>query len=175
VTHSEENYIKSIYHLTHKKGVTVSTNMLAEHMETKPSSATDMLKKLSEKDLVAYKKYQGATLTESGKRVALNVIRKHRLWEVFLVKKLNFTWDEVHEVAEQLEHIKSEKLVDGLDKLLGFPETDPHGDPIPSKQGVIKETKKRLLEDVPHGVEGRCVKQTTKACEYLTKLRRIFT
>src|SRR5690606_18628478 len=115
VTFSEENYLKTIYHLGRYGVNPVSTNAIADKMDTKASSVTDMIKKLAEKNLVIYKKYQGAKLTEQGRLTAVSVIRKHRLWEVFLVEKLNFSWDEVHEVAEQLEHIKSEKLINELD------------------------------------------------------------
>lgn len=173
VTQSEENYIKAIYHLTSVEEATVATNTLAAYMDTKPSSVTDMLKKLAEKKLIDYVKYKGAKLSALGKTTALTVIRKHRLWEVFLVKKLNFSWDEVHEVAEQLEHIKSEKLIDGLDKLLDYPKSDPHGDPIPSKNGVLKETKKRLLEDVPIGVQGTCVGVKDSSSTFLKFLDKI--
>ena len=121
MTFSEENYLKAIYHLTSSNDTEVSTNGIAEMMETKASSVTDMLKKLAEKDLVNYKKYQGVSLTENGKSAAKMIVRKHRLWEVFLVEKLNFSWDEVHDIAEQLEHIKSEQLINRLDDFLGNP------------------------------------------------------
>ena len=135
MTFSEENYLKSIYHLTTSNDSEVSTNAIAEMMETKASSVTDMLKKLAEKDLVNYKKYQGVSLTENGKLAAKMIVRKHRLWEVFLVEKLNFSWDEVHDIAEELEHINSQELVERLDEFLAFPKNDPHGDPIPDKNG----------------------------------------
>jgi DtxR family transcriptional regulator, Mn-dependent transcriptional regulator len=157
MTLSEEDYIKVIYHLGKNENSTVSTNAIAKKMETRPSSVTDMVRKLSEKGLVNYKKYKGVSLTEIGTKTALNLVRKHRLWEVFLVEKLNFPWDEVHEVAEQLEHIKSEKLVDKLDKHLGYPEVDPHGDPIPSKNGSFKKSIKKLMNEIPIGAEGVCV------------------
>ena len=157
MTLSEEDYIKAIYHLGKGENATVSTNSVAEQMETKPSSVTDMIKKLSEKGVVNYKPYKGVSLTEHGQKIALSLVRKHRLWEVFLVEKLDFSWDEVHEVAEQLEHIKSEKLVDQLDKHLGFPQVDPHGDPIPSKKGEFKKAVKKLLNEVPIGTSGICV------------------
>jgi len=141
-----------------KKGTKeVATNSIAELMETKPSSVTDMIKKLSEKDLVNYRPYQGVSLTPLGNKMALGIIRKHRLWEVFLVEKLDFTWDEVHDVAEQLEHIKSDKLIDSLDRLLGFPEFDPHGDPIPDRNGEFKERDRLLLSEVPARTRGICV------------------
>ncbi|HUH46014.1 MAG TPA: metal-dependent transcriptional regulator [Arenibacter sp.] len=157
MTRSEENYIKTIFHLGKKGAKEVATNSIAEIMETKPSSVTDMVKKLSEKDLVHYRPYQGVSLTPMGNKMALGIIRKHRLWEVFLVEKLDFSWDEVHDIAEQLEHIKSDKLIDSLDRLLGFPEFDPHGDPIPNKNGEFKERDRLLLSDVPIFTTGVCV------------------
>jgi DtxR family Mn-dependent transcriptional regulator len=121
MTFSEENYLKTIYHLTSSSNREVSTNEIAEMIATKASSVTDMLRKLAEKDLLNYKKYQGVSLTEKGKLSAKMIVRKHRLWEVFLVEKLNFSWDEVHDIAEQLEHIKSEQLINKLDDFLGNP------------------------------------------------------
>ncbi|SMG44846.1 iron (metal) dependent repressor, DtxR family [Arenibacter troitsensis] len=157
MTRSEENYIKTIFHLGRKGTQEVATNAIAELMETKPSSVTDMIKRLSEKDLVNYKRYQGVSLTALGNKTALGIIRKHRLWEVFLVEKLDFSWDEVHEVAEQLEHIKSDKLIDSLDRLLAYPKFDPHGDPIPDKNGGFKERDRELLSEVPINTGGVCV------------------
>ena len=144
-TSSEENYLKAIFHigLISEKGV--STNAIAEKLNTKASSVTEMIKKLADKKVLVYKKYQGVVLTNHGKKAAASVIRKHRLWEVFLVEKLNFNWDEVHDVAEQLEHIKSSKLIDEIDALLGFPKYDPHGDPIPDKEGNLDQIEKSLL------------------------------
>ena len=147
MTHSEENYLKVIYHLHGATPKGVNTNAIALMMETKASSVTDMLKKLAEKELVDYQKYQGVTLTEKGLLAAKMIIRKHRLWEVFLVKKLGFAWDEVHEIAEELEHIQSEKLTDKLDEFLDFPAFDPHGDPIPNKNGEIKMMHKLVLSE----------------------------
>lgn len=155
MTFTEENYLKAIYKISHIEGKKeVNTNALAEQMQTKASSVTDMLKKLAEKDLVNYEKYKGFSLTKKGEKVALFTIRKHRLWEVFLVDHLNFTWDEVHEVAEELEHINSEKLINNLDEFLGFPETDPHGDPIPNKSGTINHHKEFVLKDLKAGEKG---------------------
>jgi len=142
---AEENYIKAIYTLDADSKKGVSTNLIAEKMQTKASSVTDMLQKLSDKQLVNYKKYHGVKLSTKGEKIAASVIRKHRLWETFLVNKLNFSWDEVHNIAEQLEHIKSEKLVDKLDKFLDYPTVDPHGDPIPDKNGNIAEQRKVKL------------------------------
>jgi DtxR family Mn-dependent transcriptional regulator len=141
LTQSEENYLKAIYSLQERHSGAISTNDLAEVMETKASSVTDMIKRLSEKALISYKKYQGCSLTEEGRKTALKTIRKHRLWEVFLVEKLNFGWDEVHDIAEQLEHIRSTKLTDKLDSFLDYPKFDPHGDPIPNKDGEIQHRK----------------------------------
>lgn len=154
---SEENYLKAILQLERFSREGVSTNAIAEQMHTKASSVTDMLKKLADKKLVNYVKYQGVTLTDKGRKAAAGIIRKHRLWEVFLVEKLDFSWDEVHEVAEQLEHIESDKLVDRLDKHLNFPKFDPHGDPIPSKEGTFPVRDKVLLSELKKGDSGICV------------------
>ncbi|WP_299015739.1 metal-dependent transcriptional regulator [uncultured Polaribacter sp.] len=166
-THSEENYLKTIYHLEldSKKGI--STNAIAKSLATKASSVTDMVKKLSEKEVVVYKKYKGVTLTAFGKKTAANIVRKHRLWEVFLVEKLNFSWDEVHEVAEQLEHIKSPKLINQLDAFLSFPTHDPHGDPIPDKDGNLKTIEKSLLSTLQKNESGICVGVDDSSSEFL--------
>ncbi len=169
-TFSEENYLKAIFHLERTYPSGVSTNALAEQMEAKASSVTDMMKRLSEKKLVVYKKYQGVKLSKSGKETAVEVIRKHRLWEVFLVDKLGFAWDEVHEVAEQLEHIKSEKLISELDKFLGFPKKDPHGDPIPDAKGNIVVAEKVLLSELKIGESGICVGVKDSSTEFLQYL-----
>ncbi len=142
---TEENYIKAIYKLIEQEGKSVSTNAIAEKVKTKAASVTDMLKKLADKKFINYQKYQGVTLTNKGEKTALNIIRKHRLWEMFLVEKLNFKWDEVHDVAEQLEHINSEKLIEQIDKFLNYPKTDPHGDPIPDANGKISVQKSKPL------------------------------
>ena len=170
MTFSEENYLKTIYHLTTATGIDVSTNSIAEMMETKASSVTDMLKKLADKDLVNYKKYQGVSLTDKGKLSAKMIVRKHRLWEVFLVDKLDFTWDEVHDVAEQLEHIKSEKLINKLDDFLGNPTEDPHGDPIPNSQGKITKIEKQLLSELHQNQTGICVGVKDTSSEFLKYL-----
>lgn len=147
-TATEENYIKAIYHLQHKHEK-VSTTLLAAEMNTRPASVTDMLKKLRAKRIVHYQRYKGFTLTESGNKTALTVIRKHRLWEYFLVHKLGFEWDKVHNVAEELEHISSTELVVRLDDFLGNPSFDPHGDPIPDNKGKIKVIKQSNLASLP--------------------------
>lgn len=164
---SEENYIKTIYHLAAVSDKGISTNSIAKRLTTKASSVTDMIKKLSDKKVLVYKKYQGVTLTTLGKRTAANIIRKHRLWEVFLVEKLNFTWDEVHEVAEQLEHIKSPKLIDELDSFLGHPKRDPHGDPIPDKEGNLPQIQKSLLSTLEKNEKGVCVGVNDTSSEFL--------
>jgi DtxR family Mn-dependent transcriptional regulator len=169
-TLSEENYLKAIYHLEaiSKKGI--STNSIAKKLETKASSVTDMVKKLAEKEVLVYKKYQGVTLTSLGKKIATGIIRKHRLWEVFLVDKLNFSWDEVHDVAEQLEHIKSPKLINELDAFLGFPKMDPHGDPIPDKNGDFQKIEKRLLSTLEENQAGICIGVNDSSSEFLKYL-----
>ncbi|KAB2810091.1 metal-dependent transcriptional regulator [Phaeocystidibacter luteus] len=152
-TYTEENYLKAIWSLSTKSGKGVSTNKIAERLETKASSVTDMIRRLSEKGLVDYIKYQGVKLSDEGREVAVRVIRKHRLWESFLVDKLGFNWDEVHDLAEQLEHIRSTELTDRLDSFLGNPKFDPHGDPIPSRDGSFPERERRLLQSFGPGDE----------------------
>ena len=170
MTYSEENYLKTIYHLTAFSESAVSTNAIAEKMETKASSVTDMLKKLAEKNLINYIKYQGVSLTDSGKLAAKMIVRKHRLWECFLVEKLNFSWDEVHDIAEQLEHIKSEKLINKLDDFLGNPTEDPHGDPIPDASGRMVKIEKRLLSELEKKQSGICVGVKDTSSDFLKYL-----
>jgi DtxR family Mn-dependent transcriptional regulator len=167
---SEENYLKAILHLQKTSKSGVSTNAIAEEMQTKASSVTDMVKKLSEKDLVIYKKYQGVYLSDTGRKTALQIVRKHRLWEVFLVDKLSFSWDEVHEVAEQLEHIKSDKLITELDKFLEYPKRDPHGDPIPDAKGDFHVANKTLLSNLSKGERGTLVGVKDTSTEFLKYL-----
>ena len=167
---SEENYLKAIYHLGNPSQKGVSTSDIANKLDTKASSVSDMIKKLSDKKLVVYKKYYGVNLTKKGKLIAASVVRKHRLWEVFLVDKLNFTWDEVHDVAEQLEHIKSKKLMEELDSFLGFPKTDPHGDPIPDKNGNLQTIEKTLLSNLKKGESGICIGVKDSSSDFLQYL-----
>lgn len=142
ITQTEENYIKAIFSINlSNNGEGASTNELSEHLNNKAGSVTDMLKRLSEKKYINYQKYKSVFLTKKGEKIALNIVRKHRLWEVFLLEKLKFRWDEVHDIAEQLEHIRSEELVERLDAFLGRPKFDPHGDPIPDSKGLINPTK----------------------------------
>lgn len=156
-TFTEENYLKAIYKLAEEGKGYITTNDIARKINTTAASVTDMLKKLSAKKLIKYKKYHGVSMTANGEKIALSVIRRHRLWEMFLVKILKFKWDEVHDVAEQLEHVHSEKLVQHIDKFLHFPKFDPHGDPIPDMNGrfVLSKEKSIPLSDVKH--EKGCV------------------
>src|SRR5690606_25595178 len=170
---TEENYLKAIYRLSDGGLKAVSTNEIAESMSTKAASVTDMIKKLSNKNMISYEKYYGAKITRQGKSQALSVIRKHRLWETFLVEKLNFSWDEVHDVAEQLEHIQSPLLIEKLDAFLGNPTADPHGHPIPDKDGKIPELRLAPLSESPLDKKliVRSVKDgTTSFLQYLSKI-----
>ena len=148
---AEENYLKAIFSLESNLGTVISTSHIAKKLETKASSVTDMIKKLALKNLLVYTKYKGVSLSSQGRKVATNIVRKHRLWETFLVDKLGFNWDEVHDIAEQLEHIKSDKLILKLDSYLEYPQSDPHGDPIPDKNGLIRKEKRILLSDSKKG------------------------
>lgn len=152
-TLAEENYLKSIYHLSLNTG-NVSTNQIAASLNTKAASVSDMLKKLADKALVNYAKYQGVTLTPTGEKIAVNIVRKHRLWEYFLVEKLNFKWDEVHEMAEEMEHISSKELIDRLDQFMDYPRHDPHGDPIPDSNGNFKPNDLIAVVDVKADTKG---------------------
>lgn len=146
-TSTEENYLKSIYHLSSGHQNMVLTSEIAESMETSAASVTDMLKKLSDKNLIDYARYKGVRITRKGERVALNIIRRHRLWEVFLTDILKFRWDEVHAMAEELEHVSSDELVSRLDAYLGHPRVDPHGDPIPDNHGKLIHSGAMILAD----------------------------
>lgn len=154
LSYTEENYLKALLRLSKHQDLSVSTNAIAAHLETSAASVTDMLKKLSEKELITYQRYKGAQLTELGNRIATNLIRKHRLWEVFLVQSLGMKWDEVHEIAEELEHINSDLLIEKLDIFLGHPKYDPHGDPIPNAQGKYTLRAQMLLTELQPGQEG---------------------
>jgi len=168
---SEEDYLKALYHLEIDFNA-VSTNSIADFLDMKPSSVTDMLKKLAEKKFINYQKYKGTSLTKKGKLIALSIIRKHRLWETFLVEKLGFGWDQVHTIAEQLEHIKSDELIENLDNFLGNPKYDPHGDPIPSKDGNIEKMNQKLLVELKPSQKGIITgvkKGTASLLNYLDK------
>ena len=165
-TTSEENYLKAIFHLQEKEG-TVSTNALADKLQTKPASVTDMMKKLNSKKLLHYKPYYGFSLSTEGKRIALFIIRRHRLWEFFLSEKLKFNWNEVHLLAEELEHVSSKQLIDRLDKYLGFPLFDPHGDPIPDHKGKMKNLNKVSLFELPFNQTSEVRQVTNQSREML--------
>jgi DtxR family Mn-dependent transcriptional regulator len=173
LTLTEENYLKAIYRLSEGGSKAVLTNEIAEQMSTKAASVTDMIKKLSLKNMIGYEKYYGVTITKHGKLEALMVIRKHRLWETFLVEKLHFSWHEVHEVAEQLEHIQSNLLIEKLDQFLGFPTADPHGHPIPDKNGKVQTTRQIPLSEIASDKKliVRAVKNGTPSfLQYLSKI-----
>jgi len=170
---TEENYLKVIYHLSQLNTNPVQTNAIAEKINTRAASVTDMLRKLSEKELIDYKKYQGVSLTEEGKAIAISIVRKHRLWEVFLVEKLDFRWDEVHEIAEELEHINSAPLVERLDSFLGFPKRDPHGDPIPDKDGVFEPSQYIQLYQLTEGSKGIIIGVSEHSPSFLKHLEKL--
>lgn len=167
---TEENYLKAIYKLQETNGEVVATSALAQVMGVHAPSVTDMLKRMSGKKLVTYQKSKGFKLTEKGKQVAVGIIRNHRLWEVFLVDKLGFRWDEVHDLAEQLEHIHSEALVNKLDAYLGYPKADPHGDPIPDANGVLPKSKSVLLSTLKDGDKGTFTGVTDHSAAFLNYL-----
>lgn len=154
LSHTEENYLKEIYLLEEDFQMEVNTNAMAQKLRSQAASVTDMFRKLSEKELVVYRKYKGVRLTEKGKAQAILIIRKHRLWETFLVEKLNFQWDEVHEIAEQLEHVNSEKLINSLEVFLEYPKRDPHGDPIPNSKGEFVKLRSKSLAELKIKEEG---------------------
>ncbi len=170
---TEENYLKAIYKLSLNGVQGVSTNAIADMLATKPSSVTDMIKKLADKKLVSYQKYQGVNLTKKGRDIAVSIIRNHRLWEVFLVEKLNFKWDEVHDLAEELEHINTHKLTERLDEFLEFPKFDPHGDPIPDKDGNIVQHKDITLSDLSMGEKAVIVGVKEHSKSYLNYLEQL--
>lgn len=167
---SEENYIKAIFHLQ-EANETVSTNALAQELLTRPASVTDMMKKLKTKKLIHYQPYQGFRLNTEGKKVALGIIRRHRLWEYFLAEKLKFEWDEVHEVAEELEHVSSKKLTDKLDEFLGYPKFDPHGDPIPDVHGKMEDYERISLPDLPLNLFAEVCHVANQSSELLDLLK----
>lgn len=169
-SHSEENYLKTIFHLQLENG-TVTTNALAEKLNTRPASITDMMKKLSAKKLLHYKPYYGFSLSTEGKKVAIDIIRRHRLWEFFLAEKLKFGWDEVHVLAEELEHVGSKKLIDKLDEYLGFPPFDPHGDPIPDSKGKINPRHLSPLSEAPLNTPLKISRISNQSHEFLDVLK----
>lgn len=170
---TEENYLKAIYRLSQKKNTKITPTAIAEEMGVNAASVVDMIKKLSEKKLISYDKTKGAKLTDKGSKTALTIVRNQRLWEVFLLEKLGYSWDVVHEIAEQLEHIKHDELADRLDKFLGFPEYDPHGEPIPKSNGELPTTANTLLSEIQTGkiCQVAAVKDTSSIfLQYLQQL-----
>jgi len=169
-TTSEENYIKAIFHLQKEDG-NVTTNELAESLHAKPASITDMMKKLKTRKLVHYQRYKGFRLSTEGRKLALSIIRRHRLWELFLSEKLKFNWDEVHEVAEHLEHVSSKKLIDKLDEYLDFPKFDPHGDPIPDSNGKMENNNQLNLVELPLNKPATVCQVMNQSAELLELLK----
>jgi len=170
---TEENYLKIIYHLSSDTDVAVQTNAIAEKMGTKAASVTDMIKKLADKQLIIYQKYQGVKLTDTGRQTAINIVRKHRLWEVFLVEKLSFKWDEVHDIAEELEHINSSELIERLDEFLAFPKNDPHGDPIPDKDGKFDSATFIKLNKLKTNEQGLVMGVSEHSSAFLKHLEKL--
>ncbi len=167
---TEENYIKAIFHLGEDGDESISTNDIAKTVNATAASVTDMIKKLKQKKLVTYEKYHGVRLTREGEKIAKGVVRKHRLWEVFLVEKLGYGWDKIHDIAEQLEHIHSAEMIDKLDKFLGFPKFDPHGDPIPDASGNIQSVRQVLLSKMKKGEKGKVVGVKDSSSKFLQYL-----
>lgn len=173
ISHTEENYLKAIFKIAEKEKKSAGTNAISKQMSTTAASVTDMIKRLSEKELIHYKPYHGVSLTSEGNRIATKLIRKHRLWEVFLVDKLSFGWDEVHDIAEELEHIQSDKLIEKLDKFLNFPKFDPHGDPIPNAAGKFTLRNQKALSLFSIGMSGVLVGVKTHETPFLKYLNEI--
>ena len=170
---TEENYLKAICLLSEFGTRRVNTNDLAHSLENKPSSVTVMIKRLSERGFLSYEKYKGVNLTTEGKKAAMAIIRKHRLWETFLVEALDFSWDEVHETAEQLEHVRSPLLIDRLDKYLGYPDRDPHGDPIPNAKGEMRNNGDILLSEADADKPYKIVRVSDSSDSFLKYLNEI--
>ena len=173
VSYTEENYLKAIFKLIEKGEKSASTNAISKEMSTSAASVTDMLKRLSEKKLINYEKYKGVTLTALGNKISTSLIRKHRLWEVFLVDKLSFAWDEVHDIAEEMEHIQSEELINRLDEFLNFPKFDPHGDPIPDAEGVFTFRQQIILTELEKDTAAVIVGVREHSSSFLQFLTRI--
>jgi len=173
LTYAEENYLKAIYQLSEEGKKGVSTNDIAGEMKTKPASVSDMLRKLGEKEVIEYRKYYGVQITEEGKKLALQTIRKHHLWEVFLVEKLRFSWDEVNAVADELQHIKSKILIQRLDEYLGFPKFDPHGDPIPDEYGDVRTRPRLPLNELSIHATGQIVAVKDNSSAFLKYLDKV--
>ncbi|HZW77123.1 MAG TPA: metal-dependent transcriptional regulator [Flavobacteriaceae bacterium] len=175
ISQAEENYLKVLFHLTDEIAdkTEAGTNELAEALDVTPATVNNMLKKLREKDLVSYEKYGKISLTPKGRKYAIQIVRKHRLWETFLYEKLNFAWDEVHEVAEQLEHIQSVKLIEQLERFLDYPKLDPHGDPIPNAKGEITFIKRKTLAEICIGESCKLVSVKDNSSSFLQYLMKL--
>ena len=175
LSQTEENYLKALFHLTSESSTKaeVGTNELAATLTVKPATVNDMLKRLKEKKLVNYEKYGKISLTVSGKKQAIEIIRKHRLWETFLYEKLEFTWDEVHEVAEQLEHIHSPKLIEKLEKFLNYPKVDPHGDTIPNAKGELIFQERKTLSQIAVGKTCRLIAVKNNSASFLQYVMKV--
>lgn len=173
LSHTEENYLKAIYKIAEREERGAGTNAVANAMQTTAASVTDMLKRLSEKELIHYEKYKGVLLSEAGERLAKSLIRRHRLWEVFLVEKLAYSWDAVHDIAEQLEHVDAPELIERLDLFLGRPKYDPHGDPIPDAKGNFLVRKQVLISDLQIGETGIIVGVQEHSTIFLQHLQRL--
>lgn len=172
LTYTEENYIKVIHQLSNDGQQTVATNTLANQLHTSPAAITDMIQRMHQKGLLTYQKYQGVNMTTLGREKAMQILRKHRLWEVFLVKKLQFTWDEVQVVAEELEHVQSDILIQRLDAYLGNPVYSPHGEPIPNAMGQIKTQSQVTLSQLEAGQQGTLVAVKDDSAMFLQYLNK---
>ena len=173
ISQTEENYLKAIYKINEREGKSANTNAISAEMNTSAASVTDMLKRLSKKSFINYEKHRGVTLTTEGERTATALIRKHRIWEVFLCDKLGYSWDECHDLAEQLEHIHSADLIDRMDKFLGKPKFDPHGDPIPDSEGNFTKRKQVLLSEMAMNEKGIMVGVHEHSTAFLQHLDRV--
>lgn len=173
LSETEENYLKAIFYICKTENNAASTNAIASRLQTTAASVSDMIKKLADKALLDYEKYKGATLSSEGTKIAVKLIRKHRLWEVFLVDKLGFKWDEVHDVAEQLEHIKSPELVKRLDQFLAFPRFDPHGDPIPNENGEFEKLSLQKLNSFKENDEVVLMGVSDTSVDFLQYLNQL--
>ncbi len=170
---TEENYLKAIYRISLKAETKISPTAIAEEMNVNAASVIDMIKKLNEKILINYEKSKGVELTNNGRKLALSIVRNHRLWEVFLLEKLGYSWDVVHEIAEQLEHVKHHELADRLDKFLNFPEYDPHGDPIPKSNGELPTRANTLLSNIEIGKTCRVAAVKDTSIVFLQYLQQL--
>ena len=173
ITLAEENYLKTIFTISFRINDRVNTNSIAKELNTSPASVSDMIRKLQDKKLINYEKYRGVELSQKGLKLAIHIIRKHRLWETFLVNKLNFNWSDVHDVAEQLEHIKSKDLIDKLDEFLNFPKFDPHGEPIPSREGAMPSSNTIPLNELGCGSIGLVMGVNLDERQYLNYLTKL--